>query len=208
MTASAKKLSRREAKERSRYRLVSATIDVLHQEGPAGLTTGKVARAAGLSQPSFYVHFKSMDDALEAAAVEIGEQIRAALRAERARLASERSHETMRAAFRATLNAFLLHPTFTEVVLRYRRDRATPVGKYARALFSAIREDILSDLRACGLDESRLPSLGAFVELMLGMTLAMLEGLIDGRFTDRDECADTLARSTTGVFWVLSMRDS
>jgi AcrR family transcriptional regulator len=32
--------------------------------GYGGLSTGAVARAAGVAQPTFYVHFRDMDDLL------------------------------------------------------------------------------------------------------------------------------------------------
>ena len=201
------KLTRKEAKAESRRRLILATIAVLREVGPGGLTTGKIARAAGLSQPSFYVHFKDMEDALAAAADEIGRELRAALSKQRQRVGELRSRETLHAAYVAALDAFLDHPEFTEVVLRYRRDDATPVGRQARAFVDAIRDDIVRDLGERGLDERRLPDLTMFVDLQLGMTLAAVEGLLDGRYTNRNECAEVLLRSIVSVLTTLAMRE-
>jgi AcrR family transcriptional regulator len=202
------KLTRKEAKAESRKRLILATISVLRQEGPGGLTTGKIANAAGLSQPSFYVHFKDMDDALFAAADEIGRELREALSRERHRVVERRSRETIHAAYLSALEAFLANPTFTEVILRYRRDDTTPIGRQARALVDAIRGDIYRDVTSHGLDESRLPALDIFVDLLLGMTLTAVEGLLDGRYADRNECAEVLFRAMVSVFTALSTRET
>ena len=60
--------TRKASKERTRQKLVQATLKILHKQGPTALTTGRIAQAAGVAQPTFYVHFKGMDDAVGEAA--------------------------------------------------------------------------------------------------------------------------------------------
>jgi hypothetical protein len=144
-----------------------------------------------------------MEDALDAAANEIGKLIRRTLHEERERLRTQRSHDSLHAAFLAALNAFLAHPTFTEVLLRYRRDDVTPVGRYARSLVDGMRQDMLEDLRSMGLDESRMPCLSLYVELLMGMILAAVEGLLDRRFTNVSDCAEALLRSSISLYTAL-----
>src|SRR5690606_7427064 len=69
-------LTRSEAKDLTRRRLLRAALEILDKEGEAGLTTVAVAKAAGIAQSSFYVHFKDMQDLLRALADEGGERLR------------------------------------------------------------------------------------------------------------------------------------
>ncbi len=56
------KQSRRAAqKERTRTRLIEATIEIIAKDGLCGTTVGKVARKAGLSQGIVNFHFESKD---------------------------------------------------------------------------------------------------------------------------------------------------
>ena len=60
--ATAEKPSRRAAqKERTRQRLIEATIEVVAKDGLSGTTMGKVAKTAGLSQGIINFHFESKD---------------------------------------------------------------------------------------------------------------------------------------------------
>ncbi|MBW2585868.1 MAG: TetR/AcrR family transcriptional regulator [Deltaproteobacteria bacterium] len=58
-------MSRQSNKERTRYRLLQAVLKTIQRHGHGTLTTGRVAQLAGVAQPTFYVHFRSMDQALE-----------------------------------------------------------------------------------------------------------------------------------------------
>jgi TetR/AcrR family transcriptional regulator, fatty acid biosynthesis regulator len=203
MSPGVAKLSRREAKALSRQRLIDATIEILVGEGPGALTTGRVARAAGLSQPSFYVHFRDMDEALEVAAQTIGERIRQTLVEARRRLKTDRSRSALSEAFGVALDAFLSQPVCTQVLLRYRRDETTPVGRYAQALLETLRGDLVADCRAMGLDAARAPGLELFAEYTMAMTLSTVEGILDGRLSDRARCLDALVRSSVAVYGAL-----
>jgi AcrR family transcriptional regulator len=208
MGAAESKMSRREAKARSRERLVGATIHILRDQGASGLTTGKIARAAGLSQPSFYVHFKDMDDAVEAAAERIGEKIRCSLSDARQALRQERSHAALYAIFTATLEALLADPTCTEVLLKHRRDETTHIGKYSVELLRSMRDDMLEDCRSFGLTDERLPQLELFVDFMNALTLSAVEGFLDGRYKDRAVCVEALVRASVSVYMGLESMSS
>ena len=58
-------MSRQINKERTRHRLLQAILKTIQRYGHGTLTTGRVAELAGVAQPTFYVHFRSMDQALE-----------------------------------------------------------------------------------------------------------------------------------------------
>ena len=63
---------------KTRQRLIDSTLEIVRTEGPAGLTTGKIANAAGIQQPGFYAHFKNVDACLKAAADQLAERMRQA----------------------------------------------------------------------------------------------------------------------------------
>ncbi len=201
-----KKSTRAQAKERSHKKLINATIRVLRREGPQGLTTGKIARAAGLSQPSFYVHFSDMDDALEAAAEEIGTRIRKTIREERRPFTGTRSRDTLRAAFAGAVNAFMAHPTFTELVLRYRRDDSSPIGAYSRDLVASIFRDLHADFQGGMLGDAPLRSVDIYAQLIAYMTFGVVEGLLDGTLDDREACIDTLVDAAIASYRQLSQQ--
>lgn len=59
---------RRAGKAQTRDRLLHAAIDVLIEEGYPGFSMNKVAKRAGIAQPSFYAHFENTDQLLDALA--------------------------------------------------------------------------------------------------------------------------------------------
>ena len=69
------RLTRKASTELTRRRLIDGAIEILRRDGFAAATTGRIASAAGLKQPSFYVHFDDRDQVFEAAANEIGRRV-------------------------------------------------------------------------------------------------------------------------------------
>lgn len=68
-----KRSQRADQKEKTRQRLIEATIDVVASEGLSGTTMGKVARKAGLSQGIVNFHFESKEKLLGVVLAEITE---------------------------------------------------------------------------------------------------------------------------------------
>ena len=93
-------LSRDESKAITRQRLLHAAARLLGEVGYGGLSTGAVARAAGVAQPTFYVHFRDMDDLLRTLGTEQMGALRARLRAAREGLIAGRGVEAVRETFR------------------------------------------------------------------------------------------------------------
>lgn len=58
--------SRKESKLETRERILDSALEVLIKEGTKGFSMNKVAKAAGIAQPSFYNHFDSLDEMLAA----------------------------------------------------------------------------------------------------------------------------------------------
>lgn len=184
---------RKVSKERTRTKLIEATLQVLHEQGPAALTTGRIAQAAGLAQPTFYVHFADMEDALTQAASAVEERLLSSLRRYRSDLEITQPEETLRAVFRATIRALLMEPNLTQLYLRHRHDVDSPLGRRFREWTARGRRDLERDLKALGV---ALPNLNAHAEAVVGMTLGVVEGLIDGRLTDRDQAIEALVHIT------------
>ncbi|MCG8671207.1 MAG: TetR/AcrR family transcriptional regulator [Pseudomonadales bacterium] len=59
-------LTREEAKAQTRAKILQATVQTLVEEGGAGFSINKVAKRAGIAQPSFYVHFDNLEELFEA----------------------------------------------------------------------------------------------------------------------------------------------
>lgn len=186
--------SRKVSKERTRQRLIEATLQVLYEQGPAALTTGRIANAAGLAQPTFYVHFSDMEDALTQAAAAVEERLLTGLRDARTDLSVKSPEDTMRGIFQSTVKALLREPHMTQLYLRHRHDVDSPLGRRFKEWTERARHDLERDLRNLGLD---MPNLDAHAEAVVGMTLGVVEGLLAGRLADREQAIDALVHLAT-----------
>jgi len=192
------KLTRKEAKERTRLRLIEAVLSHIRENGMSGLTTGRVAEAAGIAQSSFYVHFKDMDAALQAAADKMGQEMRGRLREQRERVDLSRAPKhNLRAAYEGTLRALLAYPAVTDLMLSRRRDKNSPLGETLRALIAEAREDLIGDVKRIFGDAASEFELEA--EIIVGLTLVAVEGVLDGRIKDVETCLDPMVAMTTAL---------
>ncbi|MFW6067078.1 MAG: TetR/AcrR family transcriptional regulator [Myxococcota bacterium] len=182
-------MARKVSKERTRSKLIEATLRVLHERGPGSLTTGRIAAAAGLAQPTFYVHFHDMEDALTQAAAAIEERLLGSLREYRSDLGLSEPEETVRGIFRATIRALLAEPHMTQLYLRHRHDVDSPLGRRFKEWTARARRDLERDLRSLGLT---LPNLDAHAEAVVGMTLGVVEALLERRLDDREQAIEAL----------------
>ncbi len=192
------KLTRKEAKERTRQRLIDAVLHHIRENGMSGLTTGRVAEAAGIAQSSFYVHFKDMDEALQAAAEKLGVEMRGLLTEQRQRVDLARSpNANLRVAYEGTLRALLAYPALTDLMLSHRRDRNSPLGECLRAIIAEAREDLISDVRHIFGDAATDFDLEA--HFIVGLTLTTVEGVVDGRLESVEGSLDHLVQMTLAL---------
>lgn len=187
--------SRKASKERTRAKLIQATLKVLYKDGPSALTTGRIAEQAGVAQPTFYVHFSDMQDALTQAAEAVADKLLVRLKDYREDLGAGAPAESIRRAFGASVNALLSEPKMAELFLRHRRDVNTPLGKRWRQITQRARDDLLDDLEKMGFDE-QVSDLAIYAELIVGMTLTVTEGVLDKRIKDKDAAIDALVHVT------------
>jgi TetR/AcrR family transcriptional regulator, fatty acid biosynthesis regulator len=185
---------RRVTKERTRQKLIDATLRVLHEHGPGALTTGRIANAAGLAQPTFYVHFSDMEDALTAAAAAVEERLLVRLREYRSELSMRDPETGVRNVFRATVKALMAEPQLTQLYLRHRHDVDSPLGRRFRDGTQRARRELAEDLAALGIPSGVAVT---HAEAVVGMTLGIVEALIEGRLTDRDAAVEALVHICT-----------
>jgi TetR/AcrR family transcriptional regulator, fatty acid biosynthesis regulator len=197
------RLTRRESTELTRRRLIDGAIDILRHEGVAAATTGRIASAAGLKQPSFYVHFADRDEILSAAAVEIGQRMIETLQRELSGLDVTDPRRSIRAAHAAIVDAFLGEPELTRIFLRHRTDDGSVLGRAFRALLDQARGRIVDSVAGHGIAVPRQTA-EAYVELLVAGVLGLLEALLDGRLTDRPTAVDAIARTTGTMMKSLS----
>ena len=160
-----------------------------------GLTTGKVAEAAGIAQSSFYVHFKDMDDALRTAADEVGEDLRGIVRDARLRVDFSNPDTAYFSAYASAVDAMLAEREFSELLLGHRRDRHSPLAESLRAAIDHVRADLAADLRRFHFADWFARDIDAFADMMVGMTLTAVEAILDGRL-EREPCLRAVARAT------------
>ncbi|MEO3798416.1 TetR family transcriptional regulator [Nonomuraea sp. B1E8] len=200
-------LSRSEAKDLTRRRLIRAALAILDEEGEAGLTTVKVARAAGIAQSSFYVHFKDMQDLLRVLAEEGGRRLRHSMReARRAAREAPGDLERHRDTFRIPLEAICRHPELLRIQLRARHDPSSSLRDFATETAAAYREHHATDLAALGYtadDEHDMRRLEMIADGINAATNALAIGHLEGRYPDLDEAADILVALSRGALRLL-----
>jgi AcrR family transcriptional regulator len=194
-----KKLTREESRERNHERLVDATIRLVNRIGVGALTTREIANLADLSQSAFYLYFRSIDEALVAAADKVSQHIRIVTRQARLEAADGPSRQLIRASYAAAVNAYLDEPGFVSLFLRHRRDVSTALGRRLSKLENEMRSELVSDYVAMGITEAVIPQVELFAQLTIASVLAIVEGILDRRFKNVDRTIDALAEACIGT---------
>lgn len=192
-------LSRQESKLVTRHRLLEAGLALLAERGYEGVTTGRVARRAGVAQPTFYVHFRDKDELLRAVASDALAKIRVALREVRLRLGHggdvmALTRETFRLplSMMAEQHGDLLRLFVAEL---YRPHSA--IGRSGRDLIAELTADLVEDLAAIGITAA-VPTaeLALISETVIMLTVHFGMAHVEARKLDLDALADLLARTT------------
>lgn len=187
-------MSRRANKMRTQQKLLRGAIRLIHRAGLHSLTTGKIAAESGMAQPTFYVHFADMNALLQRAATELSDAIFGRLQPIREQVMDGPSRESVRAACATAVKALVDDPRYAEIYLRYRRDPHTPIGQRFIEFTDEVRGALYHDLAALGL-EREIPHLAVHVEMIFGMTLGLIEAIVDRRVDDLEVAVDLLADS-------------
>ena len=195
-------LSRDESKAITRRRLLDGAARLLAEVGYGGLSTSAVARAAGVAQPTFYVHFRDMDDLLRTLGAEQIGALRTRLRAAREGLLAGRGVDAVRETFRVSLEAWIENPGLFKLYAQEVRHPTSPMGKMARELRAEVHTDLVEDLTRLGLpaaDAAERERLDMMAEAMIAQTEALARGYLDGIYKNVDTLVDVLTRFAVGV---------
>ena len=186
-------MSRQINKERTRRRLLQAILKTIHRYGYGTLTTGRVAQLAGVAQPTFYVHFRSMDQALEQVAdwvaLELGEGFEPAVSPER-----DRAAQVLEEAVSKCTRTLIEDRKVAEVFLSNRRDQTSALGRRWTVLTGGLRErmrQIVVQVRP-----NASPSdVALHAELLVSIVFGLAEAHLDGRVDDLARATATASRA-------------
>jgi len=195
-------LSRNEAKSITRRRILDAAGSLIAETGYGGLSASAVARAAGIAQPTFYVHFRDKDDLLRTLGDELIGSLRDELRAARERVLAGQGVEAVRETYRIPLDVWIEHPALLRLHVQELHQTGSPLGAMLRALRDEILRDLADDLARFGLPSSspaERERLEMIAEAMIAQTEALALSLVDGRYRDREAVIDVLTRFAVGV---------
>lgn len=180
----------------TRDRLIRAAIDIVATEGVAALTTVEVCRRVGIAQSSYYSHFATRDELLQALAEVIATHSNIPNRSVRAEFAARRDAESLREVFRVPLEMAGANPELFRLTISARDEpEGSALGAHARRLADANRREIADHLMALGdVDD---PALRRRHEMAADCVNAMIStlalGHLEGRYPDLDEAVDLLA---------------
>lgn len=200
-------MSRSQAKDLTRRKLIRAALAILDAEGEAMLTTVRVAKEAGIAQSSFYVHFKDKQDLLRTIGAEGGERLRRSMREARRKAGEAPSDEERhRDTFRIPLQAIRRHPELLRILLRARHDPSSPLQEFAIQASATYRDHLVADLAELGYtadDEYGRRRLQMIAESMVTLTITMAVGHLEGRYPDLEETVDVLVAFSKGYLRLL-----
>jgi TetR/AcrR family transcriptional regulator, fatty acid biosynthesis regulator len=196
-------LTRREAKERTRKRLLDAARELILAGGETRLAASTVAKRARVAGATFYGHFSSRDDLLKALADELFDELREHLaKSRREALAAPNSEEMLRQEFQTPLEMAAANPDLFRLSIRVRHYPASPLGDSSRRLSGNTRSDVVEELVTRGYphggpEERR--RLEMIADVHIAATEALALGYLSGRYPDLDEVVDMLVLVTRGT---------
>jgi AcrR family transcriptional regulator len=195
-------LSRAEAKAVTRARMLEAAGRLLKEHGYGGLSASAVSRAAGVAQPTFYVHFRDKDDLLRAFSEAQLAPLRARLRQARERVMAGQGVDAVRETFRIPLQAWMENPELLRLAMQERHHAGSPVGEMMRQMREEIRRDLADDLVRLGLPAAtpvEQERVAIIAEAIVAQTEALAMFYLEGRCTSLETVVDILTRFTVGA---------
>jgi len=200
-------MSRQINKERTRRRLLQAILKTIQRYGHSTLTTGRVAQLAGVAQPTFYVHFRSMDQALEQVAEWVAEELSPGLNPETS-AEVDRAADVLEEAVRRCTRSLVRDRKMAEVFLSNRRDQTTALGRRWTVLTGSLRErmrQIVVQVRP----EVSPADAALHAELLVSIIFGLAEAHLDGRVDNLDRATATASRAiVTSVLTTSSVADA
>lgn len=186
-------MSRQINKERTRHRLLQAILRTIQRYGHGSLTTGRVAELAGMAQPTFYVHFRSMDQALEQVAEWVAAELNPGLIPE-VSAELDRAADVLQEAVRRCTRSLVRDRRVAEVFLSNRRDQTSALGRRWTLLTGSLRERMREIVVQVRPDISSSDA-ALHAELLVSIVYGLAEAHLDGRVDDLDRAAATASRA-------------
>lgn len=202
-----KALTRDESKAITRRRLLEAALRITSESSGRQLTASRIARAAGVAQPTFYVHFRDMDDLLQAIAELQMDELRREFQKARRQiqvpdLARGDRTEALREAFRVPLKTIVDRPMQFRVFVRERLHSDSPLGRHCRQIDNELRRDLVQDLRNIDRYTGRVRSdadLTMIADGLVALTEALGLGCLEGRYSDIEAAVDVIVDFASGA---------
>ncbi|KPK16888.1 MAG: hypothetical protein AMJ62_03865 [Myxococcales bacterium SG8_38] len=194
-------------KERTRRRLLQAILKTIHRYGYGALTTGRVAQLAGVAQPTFYVHFRSMDQALEQVAEWVAEELSPGFDANTT-AELERAGEVLEKAVLKCTRSLVHDRKVAEVFLRNRRDETSALGRRWIVLTGGLRDrmrQIVVQVRP----DIAVSDAALHAELLVSIVFGLAEAFLDGRVENLERATAVASRAiVTSVLTTSSVADA
>jgi TetR/AcrR family transcriptional regulator, fatty acid biosynthesis regulator len=196
-------VTRREAKLRTRQRLLDAARKLILAGGETRITASTVARRARVGGATFYEHFANRDALLRALSEQLFDELRGELAMQRREaLESPNDEDMLRQEFRTPLEMIAANPDVFRLALRVRHHPGSPLGDSSRRLTGNTRADIVAELVARGYPATTVGEkrrLEMIADIHIAATEVLALGHISGRYPDLDEIADMLVLVTRGT---------
>jgi len=205
-------ISRREAKQLTRQRLLGAARRLILAGGESRVAASVVAQQAGVGGATFYEHFRNRDDLVRALSDNLFDELRDKLaKARREALAAPDDEEKLRQEFRTPLEVVAANPDLFRLALRVRHHSGSPLGDSSRRLTGNTRKDLVSELVDRGYPAAT-PAERRRLEMVADIHIAATEvlalGYISERYPDLDEVVDMLVLVTRGTRLTRAWRSS
>jgi AcrR family transcriptional regulator len=191
-------------RERTRERLLAATMELMRKEGVAAVTVSRLAREVGVHHTLFYSHFKTIDACLAAAAQQVLDVLTPVDDELRARFfrSDINDRAALESMFADMLARWLEHREFVGLLLAHRFD-ASAFGAAVRPGLARMRQELSTGLWRqavlIGVHHDHRPEIDALADLHAASWLWAVETLIDGRGLGLQATARLLADATYGA---------
>jgi AcrR family transcriptional regulator len=196
-------VTRREAKERTRKRLLDAARQLVLAGGESRLAASIVAKRAGVGGATFYEHFRSRDDLVRALSDDLFDELREELAKRREEaLAAPYSEDLVRQQFRSPIEILAANPDLFRLALRVRHQPSSPLADSSRSLTGNTRSDLVAELIVRGYphdEPEERRRLEMIADLHIAATEVLALGYVSGRYPDLDEIVDMLVLVTRGT---------
>ena len=186
-------------KAKTREKLLRAAVEILIEDGYAGFSMNKVAKRAGIAQPSFYAHFENTDQLLEGLADDLLSRylptVQTAVHTMVMNVKADDARPLVQQMFLLAFNVVRGQQRLVRMVWAEREQRVSPFGERLRALFIQIKDSWAKVLLETGLvprDASQALRLQMFMDSVFAMFEAYACAWFDGRYQDAQPLADAL----------------